>query len=220
MPDNSKLDFKLIGVESPFFREAMEIYHSSFPSNERQEVQVLKNRIKEGNCRLIACLKEGQVLAFAVVWEFSGIRFDFLDYFAVRPDFRDRGIGRQLLGNIRNQVLKKNRILMIEAENPEFGEGKTDKLRRISFYEKAGARWMAGIPYILPALDGTENTPMSILAIADNSLLTLPGNEFKSLVLRIFRDVYQRSSSDPVLNSFIHQIPQIVCLKAYFHGKS
>jgi len=214
------LVFRLIEADSLLFGEAMEIYDISFPSNEKQDILVIKNRIRNGKCRLLGCLKDSQLVAFAILWDFPETRFSLLDYFAVKPEFRNGGIGRALLEKIRDEILATHRILLIEAENPKYGDHVKDKLRRISFYEKAGALWMSDTPYILPPLDGTNPTPMSILIIADFTIPSLTGSEVSSIFVRIFEDVYHLSDSDPVLISFLHLIPSIIFLEPFTYGKS
>ncbi len=71
---------------------------------------------------LIACpLAEGPVL---------------LDYFAVRPDFRESGVGAELLSEL---ALREGRDILIEAETPETAPDTPLARRRLGFYHRCGA---------------------------------------------------------------------------------
>lgn len=105
--------------------------------------------------------------------------------------------------------------MLIEVEDPGFGEDRLNKVRRIRFYEKCGAKWLTNTPYILPPLDGTEPTPMLILAIAGEDVNRLEGPMIQSVFRRIYRSVYGRTEDDQLLNSFIHKIGDHILLQKY-----
>ena len=105
--------------------------------------------------------------------------------------------------------------MLIEVEDPDFGEDRVTKIRRIRFYEKCGAKWLANTPYIIPPLDGTDPTPMLILIIANEETAQLDGASVREIIRRIYRSVYEKSEDDLLLNTFISEVGDTILLQKY-----
>ena len=197
------------------FEQAMAIYEQSLPSNERQSRSVIEDRLNQGLCTLFGVMEDTSVIGMMVIWIFEDTPFAFLDYLAVHQDYRGKGIGEFCMQKIMEEFAKMNKSMLIEVEDPDFGEDRVTKIRRIRFYEKCGAKWLANIPYIIPPLDGTDPTPMLILIIANKEAAQLDGASVRDILRRIYRSVYQRSDDDPLLNSFIIKTGDIILLQQY-----
>lgn len=197
------------------FEQAMAIYEQSLPSNERQSRSVIEDRLNQGLCTLFGVMEDSAVIGMMVIWIFEDTPFAFLDYLAVHQDYRGKGIGEFCMQKIMEEFAKMNKSMLIEVEDPDFGEDRVTKIRRIRFYEKCGAKWLANTPYIIPPLDGTDPTPMLILIIANKEATQLDGASVRDILRRIYRSVYQRSDDDPLLNSFIIKTGDIILLQQY-----
>ena len=107
-----------------------------FPADELRPEWTFRNMIEEGSCRFYG-LFDGEVLvAYGNI--VNGVVSNLLDYFAVVPEFRCRGIGTIAL----SELMKVCDGLILEVENPDYATDiKTEKLRRrrIEFYKRMGA---------------------------------------------------------------------------------
>ena len=63
-----------------------------------------------------------------------------LDYLAVTPEYRDRGIGSEVLRALQKYYRGKADFIMIESEHPLEAPDENAALRRLDFYKRAGAR--------------------------------------------------------------------------------
>lgn len=215
-----QLTLQNILPDTVFFKQAMDIYHVSFPANEKQPVSLLAERISRGDCSLQVAIVDQKVVGMALVWVFKDTRYGLLDYLAVKPEYRGSGIGAFCMKAIQNNMISQQKILIIEVEDPAFGEDQENKLRRIDFYERCGALYLSNTPYMLPALDGTTATPMLIFAMVAPNTEDLPGQEIKDLFTTIFERVYGKTAEDALLNTFLPHIQSRILLKSFNHGKS
>lgn len=199
------------------FEQAIAIYEQSLPSNERQPRSVIEDRLNQGLCTLYGVMEDNAVIGMMVIWVFEDTPFTFLDYLAVHQDYRGKGIGEFCMQQIRAEFDKLNKSMLIEVEDPDFGEDRVTKIRRIRFYEKCGSKWLVDTPYIIPPLDGTEPTPMLILVVANEKITQLNGASVRDILRRIYRSVYERPENDLLLNSFIDKIGDTISLQLYPH---
>ena len=200
---------------SDYYEQAIAIYEQSLPANERQPRSVIEDRLNQCLCTLYAVMEEDSVIGMMVIWIFEETPFTFLDYLAVHHDYRGKGIGEFCMNLIREEFKQLNKSMLIEVEDPDYGDDRITKVRRIRFYEKCGAKWLANTPYIIPPLDGTEPTPMLLLIVTNEDVTQLEGTSIKSIVQRIYRSVYEKTESDLLLNSFINKIEEVISLKKY-----
>lgn len=197
------------------FEQAIKIYEQSLPSNERQPRSVIEDRLNQGLCTLYGVMEDASVIGMMVIWIFEDTPFTFLDYLAIHQDYRGKGIGEFCMQKIKEEFSKLNKTMLIEVEDPNFGEDRVTKVRRIRFYEKCGSKWLANTPYIIQSLDGTEPTPMLLLIIADEQVTQLDGASVREIIRRIYQLVYEKSDDDSLLNSFIHKTGDVIMLQQY-----
>jgi GNAT superfamily N-acetyltransferase len=135
---------------------------------------------------------DGRVVLMGVLWPIEGTSFVLLDYLAVRKDMRGRGLGTIFLKNALELNDTPEKHLLMEVEDPTVGDDREQRKKRISFYRRSGARTMSGVRYLLPPL-GSGPTKMVRLAICS-----------------IYKGLYGRPGDDPLLNSFIDEVPETV----------
>ncbi len=112
------------------------IYRDSFPAAERMDEDALRGSIEAGRRRLWTL---GGVEAFAVALDLTTAPpWVFGEYLAVREGARSGGLGGALLGAFR----ALGRPVVLEVEDPAWA-GET-AMRRITFYERHGARRVPG----------------------------------------------------------------------------
>ncbi len=99
--------------------------------------------------------------------------------------------------------VKKN--LILESENPDFGENKEERAKRIAFYLKNGGEIIQTLNYLLPPLDGTIHTEMKLI-VFNKKASEIGNKELKNLVFNVYRQIYKRGLDDKYLMSILESI--------------
>jgi len=202
----AKLDNILISIGGIIdLEQVFAIYKSSFPDNERHPEQVIIDRITNKTSTLFIAQEGNVIQGFALVHDFKGTAFVLLDYLAINSKKRNSGIGSKMLSFLTERHATKEKIMIIEAENPLFGDNKKERQMRMNFYLKNEASVVNNINYLLPPLDGTNPTEMNLLTVSK-----LPTNftkdELIKLVKLIYFNVYNRFESDEYYKKTIESI--------------
>ncbi len=198
------------------FNAAMNIYSESFPATERQSTDTIKERVGNGKEKLFIQTVEGTVALMALLYPLEGTEFVLLDYMAVKEEYRNSGIGSELLQNIYSITGWKNKLFIVEVEDPKNGtdQEQATKQRRVYFYRKNGAKILKHMQYLLPPLQGNSPIAMTLLVISQNKrLVWLSGEAIKDVIVKIYEDLYCRDVDDRLLSSFIDSIPERVTLQ-------
>ncbi|HLC64567.1 MAG TPA: GNAT family N-acetyltransferase [Candidatus Nanoarchaeia archaeon] len=168
---------KLESSGSKEFREAWKIYESSFPSDEKRTLELQKELIKNKQYNFFIVIKDRVLVAIITDWNFE--YFLFVDHFAIKEEFRGKGIGTGLL---REYLSKNKQKIVLEVERPETEIA----TKRIKFYEKIGFK-LNTFDYIQPPY-GKDKNPVPML------LMTYPEkinkSEFSSIREKLHITVY------------------------------
>ena len=202
------------------FERVMHIYTESFPDNERQTRDTLEERIHSGRETLSVAFLKDEPVGFSLVWTLKNLAFDLLDYLAVREASRGSGYGSQIFRETAQRVFHAGRSIVIEVEDPDYGDDSDRKRRRIEFYMRNGAAILEGFSYILPPLDGTRPIRMRLLFfLNEDKRRGMEMRELGNLIRRIYKDVYGRDGDDPYLQEMIMNLPVEPKL-SYRYGES
>lgn len=193
-------------TDKEIFKDAIQIYVDSFPDNQRLSVDLMIRRVQEGIHQIFVGLLKDKAVFMATLHPLKNTDFILLEYLATDENFRGQGIGKLFFQYI-SQVLKDNhKYLVIEVENPDFGDEQENKIRRINFYKKLGAIEIKDVRYILPPLTGDITTEMKLLTMPEYHLRKINKGLIKRVIQEIYQQVYSRNENDKILNSFIHDI--------------
>ncbi len=201
---------ELKNVESEDFDKAISIYSNSFPIAERHSKEVIKERVASGRENMFIGRLDQKIVFMALIWPLQNSRFVLFDFMAVDKDYRDQGIGSIFTKNIYRISQVKDKIFILEVEDPRYGVDKEMRKRRVEFYRRNGAKEMKDVRYILPALDGKLPTDMIIMIISMNDETSLPGDVVKKLFTQIYKELYSRDEDDLMLNYFLNSVPSKV----------
>jgi GNAT superfamily N-acetyltransferase len=190
----------------------MVIYAEAIPEAERQSINAIKERIQSGKEKLYIGTIDTEVALMVLLYPLESSQFVLLDYMAVKPKYRRHGVGSEFLRNITRITGIKNRFFLFEVEDPKTGPDTEIRQRRVYFYRKNGAKILKHVPYLLPPLQGNTPTDMILLMMAQNHPVWLSGNAIKDAIRQIYRELYLRDESDPLLQSFVDKMPQKVDL--------
>jgi GNAT superfamily N-acetyltransferase len=195
------------------FTQATAIYTESIPAAERQTLDTIKERVNSGKEKLYIGEKDGEVSMMALLYPLEGTQFVLLDYMAVKEAHRKHGVGSEFLKNIYKITGYRDKLFIIEVEDPKTGtlQEQETRQKRIYFYRKNGAKILKHVRYLLPPLQGNTPTEMILLVISQsNRLLWLAGDAIKELVVQIYSDLYGRGEEDRLLTPVLESIqPQV-----------
>lgn len=183
-------------IESKDFDLAMNIYADAFPLNERQPISTVRERVGQGMNQLYAGRIDEEIVFMALLWPLKNTDFILLDYMATSSAHRGKNIGSHFLQSMRPVLEANKKHFILEVENPEFGDNKEDRLRRIDFYKKNGAKELRGVRYILPALDGSVPTEMRLMIFPEYNDGTIDASLVEQLITRIYKELYNRDAKD------------------------
>jgi len=150
-----KDEFRLLCAE-----ELAGMYESDmrrdFPPAELKPLKSLLRLLEEGRYEPYGLFRAGRMISYAFYWNAGG-PYVMLDYFAVRPEVRSRGIGGALLRDMLDRFCVDGRGIFGEVEIPNSGDEAVDSLRRrrLHFYLRAGMRQAGfrtrifGVPYLV-----------------------------------------------------------------------
>lgn len=195
--------------------EVFDIYNSSFPANECQSLETLKIRLKEDKEVLFAAKINDEVVGIGFLFDLLGSDFLLLDYLAVKERHRGKQIGERLFEFLKDYANSQHKHLLMEVDDPDFGEDKSSKLKRIAFYQKNGAFWLKDVKYILPALDGTNTTEQILMIVPYNSKNEFSRAEIKALVELLYSELYGISGENSDLNLILLSVKDTVLVTQY-----
>lgn len=189
-------------AESRDFELAMELYSAAFPLNERHPVSVIKERVKQGSTRVFAGRSGMDIVFIALLWPLKNTEFILLDYMATSPGHRSKSIGSLFLQSMRKVLEEENKYFILEVEDPEHGENKEERVKRLSFYKKNGARELEKVKYILPALQGSAPTEMILMIFPEYGNGKIDASLVRDLIIQIYEELYNRDARDTVLRNW------------------
>lgn len=134
-------------------RALKQLYRSAFPINEKKPFGLMLKKQAEGTMKLATVEDEnGTFLGLVITIHHKDIVL--LDYFAVSPAVRGKGIGSEVLSLLKNQYSGKR--ILLEIEDPEEPcKNRKERLRRKDFYLRNGLSvqnykvWLFGVKMLI-----------------------------------------------------------------------
>jgi len=199
----------------PPFRELYEIYSTSIAAREQKPEAWLCEMVRAPEYRVWVTKGAGRVQAFSILFLPPAERFALLEYMAVAPEQRNRGVGSELFKQTIERAATGAPSLPILLEVDSDREASHDRAmrtRRQQFYRRLGCVRISGLHYILP-LPGEGPVPeMDLMLYSADRLRQVPKHELKQWLRAIYRDVYRCSPDDPRIVQMLHDVPDPVRL--------
>ncbi len=129
-----------------------------FPPSELKTLEAILKMKEEGVYDVLGAYLDGVLVAYALCYCPKDSRVLLLDYLAVEPDVRSRGIGTRLLGELRAHYANRFDTILIECERPKAAPNEQEARKRIQFYTQAGAQlthvriWLFEVEYSILTL--------------------------------------------------------------------
>jgi len=173
---------EVVSLQDPALEKAINLYQNTFPANERISPEAFRNAIQAraaGNEQrgrsghFIIAQQEDDVVGMAYCRYFertpSGepLHLGYLLYLAVEERLRGHGVGahfyQAVIATLQADAVCRGGSLcgvIYEVERPDLASSEQDKSnrrRRIQFYERLGARILDGIDYTQPAVSEDQH---------------------------------------------------------------
>lgn len=117
-------------------RQIYELYMEAFPEEERKPFELMQQKVQEGKMEILAIEEEGFAgLAITVLYEDRVL----LDYFAIAPECREKGVGSRALQMLKERYKEKCFFLEIELID-EKAINNAERIRRKAFYKRNGMK--------------------------------------------------------------------------------
>src|SRR5215203_630041 len=153
-----------------------------------------------------------QVMAFAIALHYPSINATLLDFIVVDPVVRQRGIGGALYEALREYLQRLHSSGLYLEARPDVPELESDAVRRrenrarIRFYERYGARVIAGTTYEQKRPGRSEGEP-SVMFDSLGDARQPTGDEVRAVIDAILYRKYGYDRDDPYPRSIIESVP-------------
>lgn len=163
-------------------------YLTIFPEDERKSLQTIESLVEKKIMKLIKITNKNLLIGFMIINQINGNNYIQLDYFAILPQYQNKGYGTKSINLLKEKYHKYNGIF-VEVEKVESKISKEDnklRQRRVDFYKKLGFnqlnyefKWfntLVLIPYFLP-ISYNQDTNESIFNNIINLYSKTHGNQ-------------------------------------------
>jgi acetoin utilization deacetylase AcuC-like enzyme/GNAT superfamily N-acetyltransferase len=153
-----------------------------------------------------------RVTAFALALHYTDINATLLDFIVVDPAVRQRGIGGALYEALREYLSRLESSGLYLEVRPDAAELEPDPARRrenrarIQFYERYGARVIAGTDYERKRPGRNEGEPFLIFDSLGDARHP-DGDEVRAIMRAILFRKYAYPTDDPYPNAIIASVP-------------
>lgn len=188
------------------------IAEDSFPPEEREPCRVFLKSIEDGRSALYIAHQEEKVVGFTKLTRLGQSPIYLLEYLAVARQFRNSGIGSQIIAFIRKELQgQPDAGMLLEVESPQSAQGSDRQLRerRIRFYQRLGAaRILDYDAYRMPSAIDESSLWMHLMWLPVRVGCLPPANlSLRRLLILIFNEAYPGDKNHQLLNWIINQIP-------------
>jgi acetoin utilization deacetylase AcuC-like enzyme/GNAT superfamily N-acetyltransferase len=199
--------------------EVQRIFRSYFGTAYGDYADAIPNLLRrEGELRHRTILitaedpRRRMVLAFALALHFTDINATLLDFIVVDPVVRQRGIGGALYEALREYLQRLRSSGLYLEVRPDAPELESDPARRrenrarIRFYERYGARVIAGTSYEHKRPDRAEGEPY-LMFDSLGEPREPSGDEVRAIMRAVLYRKYHYATDDPYPRSIVESVP-------------
>ena len=133
-----------------------------FIKDELKKLPVILKAVEDGVYECLGLFDDSEIIGYTFLVK-QGMNF-LVDYLAVFPEYRNKGLGSEIIGLLR-EYMSGAGLIILEVEDPAYTKERDLKelqARRIGFYERngcidTGLRVMCfGVPFIILVLENSN----------------------------------------------------------------
>jgi GNAT superfamily N-acetyltransferase len=200
------------------FKQSINIYENSFPSNETRPFEDIVNMLKnDKNYHLIVSLNNNSVIGISLMYIFRSLNIGLLDYIAITPSYRGQGLGKEIFNFTFEKlcsIISNGIGLLIEVqkENILSQQEMTIRKNRIRFYSKLGVKLLDNVNYLLPPIHlGIKAEEMHLMLKPIKKICYLPKEQVIRYINIIYSTIYKYYGND-LLDKISSHIPEKIML--------
>jgi GNAT superfamily N-acetyltransferase len=193
------------------FCDLVKLYEQSFPESERKPVAALRSMLATEGYHFLVAKEHGCLTGFMIV-RALGDSAALLEYLAVAPAQRGRGLGSRILLAAAEAITPPPLTLLVEVESDrKDAPDRAERTRRKRFYRSLGARELVNLGWIMPPVAAEPPPAMEMLAFATDATF-IPKDQLRQWLTNIYVHVYGQSPDDPRLEAMLSDLPDEVTL--------
>ncbi|HEY2730332.1 MAG TPA: GNAT family N-acetyltransferase [Polyangia bacterium] len=216
MTEPVKLE-QLESSEGETFRQLYAIYAASIAAREQKSEGAIAAMIGAAEYRVWVAKAGGLVRAFSILFVPAAGQFALLEYMAVAPDERNRGLGADLFRRTVEHAVTpggdKLPVLLEIDSDREASSDRAIRTRRAGFYRRLGCLRIAGLHYLMPLAGEGNASEMDLLVYTAEQVGRLGRSELRGWLETIYRDVYCCAPDDPRVAQMVADLPDPVLLE-------
>ncbi|MGO1371989.1 MAG: GNAT family N-acetyltransferase [Senegalia sp. (in: firmicutes)] len=161
------------------FDKIWDIYNSSFPEDEKRNLNLQKEILKDPRYKMKSLKDDEKVVGFITTWDMDD--YLFVEHFAIDEKYRGKSYGKKFLKDLINKT-DKNVVLEVELPDTKIAK------RRIGFYERLNFK-LNNYDYMQPAYaKDKEPMPLMIMTYPE----TIDKDEFNEVKDNLYNIVYSK----------------------------
>lgn len=132
---------ELINIDYKEFKaEIYQKYIEIFPEEERKSLETIEKNYNKNITRFIKIDEEKELIGFCIMNSIENNRYMQLDYFAILPEYQNKGYGTKAIKELE-KVVQNYDAIFVEIEKLCYGANKEEneiREKRAKFYERLG----------------------------------------------------------------------------------
>jgi len=132
---------ELINIDYKEFKaEIYQKYIEIFPEEERKSLETIEKNYNKNITRFIKIDEEKELIGFCIMNSIENNRYMQLDYFAILPEYQNKGYGTKAIKELE-KVVQNYDAIFVEIEKLGYGANTAEneiREKRAKFYERLG----------------------------------------------------------------------------------
>ena len=188
----ANIEFKDLSRSLKEFKQVKKLYFTAFPKAEQDPFLQLRYLAWRKKAHFYAIYADNEWVGLTWIAPYKNVVF--LNYIAISEQYRNKGIGSEVLQELKNRYSKQKIFLNIE-EPDENAENNEERIKRKQFYERNGFIVATkcsdkGVNFLTlsanaptpPILIAAVRSYTSPLIITVSTLITLTEDSFNTLI--------------------------------------
>lgn len=206
--------YNILDKDSVEYLEALEVYKAGTADNLQMPVEIIEKKINSGKAVIILGKQNVMPVFMALLWKLEDTDFYINEIISIIPSAKHLPFGRIYLEVLKaSEYLKTNHVLF-EVEDPDFGN-REENQKKLEFYLKQGLSLIEGVKTIVPSPLSGQSVNTLLCVLSDSRFLKISQNEIRSIIVRIYSDLYQHEADSYIVKTMLENVPEDIRLLGF-----